>query len=91
MNEDMHEVELRKAVPERIVDSLLRYIKTGCPTGGFLRAVLSNDLFEAVARADEECVVALPVLVKWIYNEAPSACWGTEKKVDAWLAEHRRN
>ena len=35
------------------IQSLRRYADQGIPTGGFLQAVLANDLMEAVGRADE--------------------------------------
>ncbi len=73
-------------IPQRILDGLSRYIKDHIPTGHFLHAVLTNDLTEAVGRADDECILALPAIVKWLYNEAPGTCWGSPEKVKQWLA-----
>ncbi len=77
---------LYEIIPQRILDGLSRYIKDHIPTGQFLHAVLTNDLTEAVGRADDECTLALPAIVKWLYNEAPATCWGSPEKVKQWLA-----
>ena len=41
-------------IPEHMLQSLNLYVKKGVPVGDFLTAVLSNDLFEAVGRADND-------------------------------------
>ena len=78
-------------VPPNTAESLRAYIETGRPTGGFLKAVLSNDLFGAYARADVENVAALPALVRWVYNNAPRLCWGSEDRVEDWMKMKREN
>lgn len=65
--------------------SLDRYIYEGVPTGDFLRAVLENNLRESIGRADQDNLTMLPHIVAWLYNEAPSKCWGAPTKVDEWL------
>jgi len=72
-------------IPEHLLDALLRYGQKRIPTGGFLRAVLSNDLFEAVARADENSLKALRNIITFIRWEMPSECRGSSEKVDKWL------
>ena len=67
-------------------DSLDRYVNHHIPTGGFLKAVLENDLQEAFGRADEENCAALFHICAFVYNEIPRACYGSPKKVQAWLA-----
>lgn len=76
-------------VPTRTVDSLDLYVKHGCEPGGFLYAVLSNNLSEAVGRADAGNLAALADIVKFVYNELPSEAWGSQNKVNAWLKKHR--
>ena len=76
-------------VPEHLRAGLVAYVKHGQPTGDFLRAVLVNDLSEALARADGVSTLALQSIAGWIYNEAPSPCWGSEEEVAAWLASHK--
>lgn len=68
-----------------IKDSLDLYAKHGCPTGGFLAAVLSNDLKDACARADSDNRHAIFDIVSYIYNNLPSGCWGSRERVRAWI------
>ena len=72
-------------IPKRILESLDNYAKDKVPTGGFLRAVLSNNLFDAICRADLENLLALHQICKYIYNEIPSTCWGSPVIVKEWL------
>lgn len=64
--------------------SLEAYIEHGYMPGHFLTAVLSNDLFDAVGRADSYNLSLIPNIVIWIWNEAPSACHGSREKVRTW-------
>lgn len=73
-------------IPPNTLAALQRYVEHGIPTGGFLNAVLSNELFEAMGRADWENRAALFEIVQFIYNELPSTCHGSPAKVAAWLA-----
>lgn len=77
-------MDYTKINPE-IIDSLTRYVEQHCPTGGFLKAVLSNDLFDAVARADHENIRTIPEIAYYIYNELPDGCHGSRDKVQAWI------
>jgi len=74
-------------IPDHMMDGLTRYIESGIPPGHFLSAVLSNDLYEAVSRADDENVKILPAYIGYLVNEAPSNCWGSREKVKAWITE----
>jgi hypothetical protein len=69
-----------------IIDTLERYVSDRCPTGGFLHAVLSNDLTQACAKADMHNQRRLHEIVSYIYNNLPSICWGSPEKVEKWLA-----
>lgn len=72
-------------IPARMMGGLQRYIQKGIPPGDFLTAVLSNDLSEAVARADDENVMNLPAYVAYLYNEAPGLCHGSREKMKIWI------
>lgn len=67
------------------VAALRRYAEHRIPTGGFLQAVLENDLMEAFARADETSRANLFEIVCFVYNELPSNCYGSKDKVREWL------
>lgn len=71
---------------EDIKATLNRYVKDKIPTGGFLEAVLSNDLVGAVSRADSDNLQRIPEIVKYIYNNLPSGCWGDSETVTKWLS-----
>jgi len=66
-------------------DSIDRYVQDHTPVGGFLTALLSNDLFIAVMRADDINVALLRDYVRYLFNETPATCWGSPEKVKAWL------
>jgi len=61
-----------------------RWIENALTPGGFLTAVLENDLKGAVARADHMNLAKLPEIVQWFTWNAPSSCWGSPEKVEAW-------
>jgi len=65
--------------------ALDRYVNHRILPGGFLTAVLSNDLFGAVGRADKENLAALGDIVKYVYNELPSGCWGSKDIMWRWV------
>jgi len=79
-------------IPQRIKDGIDLYVTHGIQPGGFLRAVLENDLLRAVQRADAESLAALPVIVCYLYSNVRADCWGSRPAVAEWLAgaEERR-
>ena len=72
-------------IPEYMMDALTRYIEKGIPPGDFLTAVLTNDLYEAISRSDDTNLHCIPAYVGYLYNEAPSQCWGSKAKMDKWI------
>lgn len=77
--------ELYPEIPESIFGSLYRYAEDRIATGGFLKAVLSNNLQGACAQADAQNRVILHIIVMFIYSELPSESWGSPDKVKEWL------
>jgi len=76
-----------KRLPEHCRGGFLRYLRYGIEPGGFLLAVLANNLREAVGRADETNKRALADYVFVLYNYAPSAAWGSPERVEAWITK----
>ena len=76
-----------RGIPITTFEVLQDYVLHHRAPGGFLTAVLSNDLIDAVTRADSENILALPELVKYIYWHCPRKCWGNTNAVDEWLEE----
>lgn len=72
-------------IPEYTKDALERYIQDRFEPGGFLMAVLSNDLKDAFGRADINNREAMFHIVSYLYNDAPANCWGSPEKVAQWL------
>lgn len=72
--------------PAHIRESIDAYVQQGRPPGSFLEAVLSNDLKEAIGRADGTNCALLPHIVAYVYNKVPVAFWGSPKAVKRQLA-----
>lgn len=71
-------------IPPAVKSAIDRHVRDGDETGGFVNACLENDLKEAFARADEDNTAAMREIVAYLYNEIPSAAWGSPAKVRAW-------
>lgn len=74
-------------VPVHLRDGLRRYVDERVETGAFLRAVLENDLKEAVTRGDTDSMEGLTCVVGYLFNQAPESCWGSKEAVKKWLRE----
>lgn len=73
-------------LPEGLQGAMLRYIEERIPPGGFLRAVLSNDLLDAVCRADWLNKPSLVKIVEWVRDYAPHNCWGSPEAYERWIS-----
>lgn len=62
-----------------------RYVERGIPPGHFMTAVICNDLFEAVGRADDTNKHALADWARFFYNEAPRGCFGSPEHFQEWI------
>ena len=81
-------------VREDMIAALEEYVSDGVPLGGFLRAVVENDLKGACGRADGGNIGNLPAFVAYAYNEMPSTSHGSPEIYKRWLEQHaerRRN
>ena len=78
--------------PVHLLDAIHRYATDRQPVGGFLTAVLENNLREAMGRADDASRHGLFHIVQYCHWELPGNCWGSPAKVKAWLTgtEHTR-
>ena len=72
-------------IPVDTKESINQYVAKHCPVGGFLKAVLSNDLFSAMGRADENNRANLFDIISYLWNEVPGNCWGSPEAVQSWL------
>jgi hypothetical protein len=71
-------------IPDAILLAINNHVLRGQHCGHFVTAVLSNDLIEAVNRADDECQKCLRSIVRYLYNRCPGGCWGSKKKMEEW-------
>ena len=79
-------------LPGHMVQPMIDYFEKGWPPGDFLRAVLENDLVEAVGRADSINQISLHSYVMWLYWHVPGrpeGGWGSPAAVNKWLEEAR--
>jgi hypothetical protein len=75
-----------KLIPEYMHGGIRRYVEHGVLPGDFLQAVICNDLFRAVERADDTNILLLARYVIFFYNYTPHECWGSADHVKAWVA-----
>lgn len=72
-------------IRENMKSSIIEYLIHGRPVGGFLRAVLENNLVEAAGRADEDNRKHLFEYAGIMYNVMPMGSWRDKARVDAWI------
>jgi hypothetical protein len=73
-------------LPQHMRGGILRYLQSGIGPGSFASAILENKFAEAHGRADEINTERLRDWANWLYNYAPSDCWGSAEKVKKWKA-----
>lgn len=74
-------------LPEHMRGGMRRYIENGIPPGSFQRAVLSNDLMGAYRKGDDINTAAMRDYAMFLYNDAPSGCYGSPAHVVDWIAQ----
>ena len=77
-------------IPQSTKYQIDEYVKHYIPTGGFVRAVLENNLMEAFYRADDMNASHMKDIVVYVYNKIPSTCWGSPEIVKLWLETPQR-
>lgn len=73
-----------KKLPVITLDGVLRYVLHGVSTGSFLTAVFENDFMIAAVRADPTNKHMLDDWARLLYNQCPSACYGSKTNVKNW-------
>jgi len=79
-------------IPTRTLEAIQHWQEGGmhpAELGGFVRALLSNDLREAVGKADDENFAALKETVSWVHFNLPSNAWGSKEKLLAYYDRTR--
>jgi hypothetical protein len=75
----------RFVIPKNMHEGILAYVNHHREPGEFLRAVLSNNLTDAVKCSDETNLWLLPVYVSFFYNNIPAAAHGSALNVARWI------
>ncbi|MCH8135375.1 MAG: hypothetical protein IIB77_05280 [Proteobacteria bacterium] len=68
-----------------LIVGLLNYLELRYPVGGFLKAILENDLLTAVCKADPTSFSILKEITRLVNNFFPHEAHGSKAKVDTWL------
>jgi len=76
-------------IPDHCRHSLAEYIINHKPVGSFLGYLLYNNLMETFAAADHINISAVRNYVMFLYNAAPSVCWGSPERVNDWLKKRK--
>ena len=72
-------------LPPYMWGAVSRYLQHGIEPGGFLKAVLCNDLFGAYARADNMNTEVMKDWCMFIYNAVPGGCHGSVETYERWV------
>jgi hypothetical protein len=72
-------------LPEHCHAGFADYVIKGVPPGGFLFALLTNDLRRTFERADGENIKRILDYLKFLYSDCPAQCWGSEEAVEKWI------
>lgn len=72
-------------LPAHMWEGTRLYIEEGIMTGGFLTAVMENDLVSSIGQADHINIRSMQEWTIFLYNEAPFGCWGSKKRVKSWM------
>ena len=80
-----HDAKLLSQLPAHMHEGLAGYVLAGIPVGGFLTAVLHNDLFRAVSKADDANGARLRDYAIFLHCAAPAGCFGNAMKVRDWI------
>jgi hypothetical protein len=84
--QELAKLAIKKGIPEHCADSLAGYITRDYKNvGGFLTALLSNNLKATFAMADDKNIGLVYNYLKFLYNYAPAGCWGSMEKVENWI------
>lgn len=70
-----------------LIDTIDGYALHGIPPGGFMKAVLINDLFGAMQRADYWNKNNLQTIVDVITHYLPREAYGNSENYHAWIAD----
>lgn len=78
---------LKANVPSHMHHVVLDWVANGRTYDDFFSSIVNNDLMEAIKNADDVNRHMLVQYGTFLYNGAPSECFGSKEKVMAWSAQ----
>jgi len=72
-------------INDYIEEGLYNYFTKGIHPGGFLYAVLINDLYTAVDKADFQNIVMIGKIAKYIKGNITTRAYGSPELVQDWM------
>lgn len=76
---------IKRGIPDHTHHQVIDYVIHGRAVGGFLQAVLENNLVEAFGRADGANIRSMYLYAMMLHNDLPSDCWGSKEIRQAWM------
>jgi len=74
-------------LPPHMQDTARRYVERGVPGGSFFTSLVENNLVMSFSKADAVNLAYMEKWCTWLYWEAPSTCWGSLEKSQAWVRQ----
>jgi len=79
-----------KDIPEDTLRSLDLFVSDHCAPGGFLEALLTNNLFATMRYADDANRPQIDKILMLLWNEnVPAVAWMNDDNYAAWLNQRR--
>lgn len=78
----------RKEMKEELLREINGYINHGLQPSGFLEAVLTNDLAEALYMADDDNAARLKEILFYLNRHCPRAAKGSIAQIKAWVRDN---
>jgi hypothetical protein len=74
-------------IPEHTQQSIQNYLLRGYNPGGFVTAILANDLDRAVSVADTVNRQMFWAIARWVQTRCPDSARGSYEAVEAWCRD----
>lgn len=72
-------------IPMRVLRELVDFAERGIRPGGYVQAVLAEDLGQAVALGDSEVLGSLVQTSMFVFNRMPAGTWGSRSALSCWV------
>lgn len=64
---------------------LINYRDYGISPCPFIHAILSNNLIDAICRADAQNSIDLKEILMFVNDQLPWGCWGGPERINNWI------